>query len=43
MPFTDAHIISSTRENFTYVVMSNKELKVYENHKEKISKSSGYY
>jgi hypothetical protein len=42
MPFTDVHIISSSRENFTYVVMSNKELKVYENHKVIQSKKSEY-
>ena len=35
MPFTDVFIISSTPENITYSVMSNTELKIYENHKEK--------
>lgn len=33
--FTDAFIITSTPQNITYSVMSNKELRIFENHKEK--------
>jgi len=41
LPFTDAFIVNATKENMTYMLMSNTQLKINENHKEKRSLSAG--
>ena len=34
LPFTDVHIVTKTPENFTYVIMTNNEIRTFEKDKE---------
>jgi len=40
LPFTDAHIVSSKPENFSYVIMTNNELRAFEGDKETWNKKA---
>ena len=35
LPYTDIYFVNASATNLTYIVMSNKEIKVFENNKEK--------
>lgn len=34
LPFTDAYIVNASSQNVSYIIMSNDQVKVFENHKE---------